>query len=116
MSKKGALETKSLTAVLTRMLQANSEKIWLDKKCVEEESKVDKPKADGKLGMIEGQLENIVTDVKKNLNAIVTRGEKFDDLQKKSEDLNNHVSTIASMTTNLVFCDAKKSQIGEVIK
>ena len=95
MSKKGALETKSLTAVLTRMLQANSEKIWLDKKCVEEESKVDKPKADGKLGMIEGQLENIVTDVKKNLNAIVTRGEKFDDLQKKSEDLNNHVSTIS---------------------
>ena len=66
--------------------------------------------------MIEGQLENIVTDVKKNLNAIVTRGEKFDDLQKKSEDLNNHVSTTASMTTNLVFCDAKKSQIGEVIK
>ena len=66
--------------------------------------------------MIEGQLENIVTDVKKNLNAIVTRGEKFDDLQKKSEDLNNHVSTLASMTPNLVFCDAKKSQVGEAIK
>jgi len=44
--------------------------------------------------MIEGQLENIVTDVKKNLNAIVTRGEKFDDLQKKSEDLNNHSSVM----------------------
>ena len=79
MMKKGALETKSLTAVLSRMLQANSEKIWLETKSIEQDSK-DKPKADGKLGMIEGQLENIVTDVKKNLNAIVTRGEKFDDL------------------------------------
>ena len=76
--KKGALETKSLTAVLSRMLQANSEKIWLETKSIEETK--DKPKSDGKLGMIEGQLENIVTDVKKNLNAIVTRGEKFDDL------------------------------------
>ena len=66
--------------------------------------------------MIEGQLENIVTDVKKNLNAIVTRGEKFDDLQKKSEDLNNHVSTRNSVTLVLVICYAKKGKDSEIAK
>ena len=66
--------------------------------------------------MIEGQLENIVTDVKKNLNAIVTRGEKFDDLQKKSEDLNNHVSTWNLLMLISVICYAEKGKDSEIAK
>ena len=44
--------------------------------------------------MIEDQLEDIVTDVKSNLTALFSRGEQFDDLQSKSENLKSHVSRI----------------------
>lgn len=52
----------------------------------------EKPKGEGKLGMIEDQLEDIVADVKGNLNALFSRGEQFDELQSKSENLKEHVS------------------------
>jgi len=54
----------------------------------------EKPKSEGKLGMIEDQLEDIVTDVKSNLNALFTRGEQFDELQSKSENLKEHSSVM----------------------
>lgn len=44
--------------------------------------------------MIEDQLEGIVTDVQSNLNALFTRGEQFDDLQSKSENLKEHSSVM----------------------
>jgi len=46
------------------------------------------------LGMIEDQLEDIVTDVKSNLTALFSRGEQFDDLQSKSENLKSHSSVM----------------------
>jgi len=54
----------------------------------------EKPKSEGKLGLIEDQLEDIVTDVKSNLNALFSRGEQFDDLQSKSENLKSHSSVM----------------------
>ena len=95
MSKKGALDTKSLGNCLTKMMQENAEKIWLDGETKGASgNEGEKPKSDGKLGMIEDQLEDIVTDVKSNLTALFSRGEQFDDLQSKSENLREHVSRV----------------------
>ena len=66
--------------------------------------------------MIDDQLKHIVSDVKNNITAIVSRGEKFDDLQKKSDELNNHVSAGLLMTLGLVICYEKESQVSETIE
>ena len=113
MSKKGALETKGLAAVITKMLQSNAEKIWLETKNLEQDVQETKPKSGGKLGMIEDQLGHIVSDVKNNINAIASRGKNFDELQKKSDELSNHVSEKVKMTIFLVVCDEKEGKVGE---
>ena len=47
---------------------------------------------DSKLQQIESHLEDITKDVKGNLNALFERGQGFDFLASKSEDLKSHVS------------------------
>ena len=43
--------------------------------------------------MIESHLEEITADVKSNLNALFERGQGFDFLASKSQDLKSHVSS-----------------------
>lgn len=44
-------------------------------------------KGDSKLDQIEESLEEIADDVRKNLSAIFQRGETFQSLQQKSDDM-----------------------------
>lgn len=46
--------------------------------------------------MIEDHLDEIVTDVKANLNSLFSRGVAFDQLTEKSEELKTHVSSLGS--------------------
>ena len=43
--------------------------------------------------MIEEHLDDIVSDVKQNLTSLFSRGEQFNELTEKSENLKTHVST-----------------------
>ena len=42
--------------------------------------------------MIEEHLDDIVSDVKQNLNSLFNRGAQFNELTEKSENLKTHVS------------------------
>ena len=52
--------------------------------------------------MIEGHLEDITADVKSNLNALFERGQGFDFLASKSNDLKSHVSVIFRETVTCI--------------
>ena len=63
-------------------------------------------RSQGKLGMIEEHLDDIVTDVKQNLTSLFSRGEQFNELTEKSENLKTHVSTaIFPQTDNNLICE-----------
>ena len=62
--------------------------MWLD----EDPSAAKGKRSGGKLGKIEEHLDDIVTDVKANLNSLFNRGVQFDELTEKSEELKTHVS------------------------
>ena len=53
--------------------------------------------------MIEEHLDEIVHDVKSNLNAMFNRGVQFDQLTEKSENLKTHVSFIESIDLVTLF-------------
>ena len=51
--------------------------------------------------MIEEHLDDIVSDVKQNLTSLFSRGEQFNELTEKSENLKTHVSTAIFPQTDL---------------
>ena len=71
-------------------IQETAQRVWLDEDTTTDEQK--KPRSGGKLGAIEEHLDDIVTDVKANLNSLFNRGVQFDQLTEKSENLKTHVS------------------------
>ena len=83
----GQMQLKSLSKSLTMKVQQTAQKVWLD-----EDPDATKKKSGGKLGVIEDHLDEIVTDVKANLNSLFSRGVAFDQLTEKSEELKTHVS------------------------
>jgi len=64
-----SLQLKSLSKSLTVKMQSVAHKVWL-----EEDLSDKKKRSGGKLGVIEDHLDDIVTDVKANLNAMFNRG------------------------------------------
>lgn len=79
------LNKKELSLSLARLMQEHAESYWTDKQKKKEVG-------DSKLQMIESHLEDITADVKSNLNALFERGQGFDFLASKSQDLKSHVS------------------------
>ena len=69
----GPLQVKSLSKSLTTRMQITAQKVWLDDEQSDKKNKGQR--SAGKLGMIEEHLDDIVTDVKKNLTSLFNRGE-----------------------------------------
>ena len=88
------LNKKELSLTLARLMQEHAETYWSDKPRKKEVG-------DSKLQKIESHLEDITADVKSNLNALFERGQGFDSLASKSQDLKSHVSEL-TMTSALV--------------
>ena len=64
------LQTKSLSKSLTIKMQQMAVKVWNDEDLADRQKK----RSGGKLGVIEEHLDEIVTDVKANLNSLFNRG------------------------------------------
>mmetsp|Transcript_47958 Transcript_47958/g.63480 ORF Transcript_47958/g.63480 Transcript_47958/m.63480 type:complete len:89 (+) Transcript_47958:478-744(+) len=81
------MQVKSLSKSLMLKIQQTAQRVWL-----EQEADSEKKRSGGKLGVIEDHLDDIVTDVKANLNSLFSRGVQFDQLTEKSEELKTHSS------------------------
>ena len=88
-----------LTQSLTMKL--NEAMVSVNPKHEKTEEEVKDQESDKKLNNIEIELEEIANGVRDNLNSIFQRGEKFDSLAQKSEQLKSVSSNLKKKATKI---------------
>ncbi|XP_055898783.1 vesicle-associated membrane protein 4-like [Biomphalaria glabrata] len=61
----------------------------------------DKLKSDPKINRLHGQVEEVVDIMKSNVNKVIERGDRLEDLQDKSESLSSHSDMFRTRSKNL---------------